>query len=126
MACEESISETAMPAPWRLACRRTNQLPMPASGASITRLGTLSGPSCQGAVRRACVAIGPLCGGLGRSRNIRAPPLFRSSQQAARVYLAIRCAPSLHVHLVDETQPCECQEIVHLVDLLGEGRHQAR
>ena len=30
--------ETARPAPWRRACRRTNQLPIPASGASSTRL----------------------------------------------------------------------------------------
>ena len=36
----ETISETASPAPWRLACRRTNHEPMPASGASTTRLGT--------------------------------------------------------------------------------------
>ena len=34
----ETISETASPAPWRRACRRTNQLPIPASGASRTRL----------------------------------------------------------------------------------------
>ena len=34
----ETISETASPAPWRRACRRTNQLPIPASGASSTRL----------------------------------------------------------------------------------------
>ena len=31
--------ETASPAPKRCACRRTNQLPIPASGASATRLG---------------------------------------------------------------------------------------
>src|SRR5271170_960065 len=60
MACEETISETAMPAPKRLACSRTNQLPMPASGASITRLGTRSVPSCQLSSRRG--VIGPSLG----------------------------------------------------------------
>ena len=40
----ETISETASPAPWRCACRRTNQLPIPASGASRTRFGMLDGP----------------------------------------------------------------------------------
>ena len=34
----ETISETASPAPCRRAWRRTNQLPIPASGASRTRL----------------------------------------------------------------------------------------
>src|SRR4051812_38387204 len=48
MAKLEIISETASPAPKRLACRRTNQLPMPASGASITRLGISTSPIVHG------------------------------------------------------------------------------
>src|SRR5919206_4330681 len=48
MAKLEIISETVRPAPYRLACRRTNQLPMPASGASTTRLGTVTSPSRNG------------------------------------------------------------------------------
>ena len=47
MAKLETISETAIPAPWRLACRRTNQLPIPASGASSTRLGTRDAADVQ-------------------------------------------------------------------------------
>ncbi len=47
MAKLETISETARPAPWRLAWRRTNQLPIPASGASTTRLATGTPPSVQ-------------------------------------------------------------------------------
>src|SRR5215213_3872860 len=50
MAKLETISETASPAPWRLACRRTNQLPIPASGASTTRFGIGIPPSVQGSV----------------------------------------------------------------------------
>src|ERR1700723_3738526 len=61
MAWLETISETAMPAPWRLACRRTNQLPIPASGASSTRLGTYSEPSIQGSVSRGAEDTRPLC-----------------------------------------------------------------
>src|SRR5690348_10877412 len=51
MAWLETISETARPAPNRLACRRTNQLPMPASGASTTRFGMRTPPSVHGSVR---------------------------------------------------------------------------
>ena len=40
----ETISETARPAPWRFAWRRTNQLPIPASGASRTRFGIRTSP----------------------------------------------------------------------------------
>ena len=36
-----------MPAPWRLAWRRTNQLPIPASGASTSRFGIDTPPSVQ-------------------------------------------------------------------------------
>ena len=36
----DTISLNARPAPWRLAWSRTNQLPIPASGASSTRFGT--------------------------------------------------------------------------------------
>ena len=43
----ETISDTTSPAPWRFAWRRTNQLPMPASGASTTRLASLRPPSVQ-------------------------------------------------------------------------------
>src|SRR3954471_5569933 len=44
----DTISLTASPAPWRRACRRTNQFPIPASGASRTRLGTSTGPILNG------------------------------------------------------------------------------
>src|SRR5438270_9295502 len=47
MAKLETISDTASPAPWRLAWRRTNQLPIPARGASTTRLGMGTPPSVQ-------------------------------------------------------------------------------
>ena len=47
----ETISDTARPAPKRLACRRTNQLPMPASGASTTRLGIRTPPISKGSRR---------------------------------------------------------------------------
>src|SRR5882757_6629096 len=50
MAKLETISETASPAPWRLACRRTNQLPIPASGASRTRLAIGTPPISNGSV----------------------------------------------------------------------------
>src|SRR3954447_23999186 len=52
IANDETISDAASPAPWRCACRRTNQLPMPASGASITRFGIVRPPRVQGSVRR--------------------------------------------------------------------------
>src|SRR3954447_10495752 len=51
IACEETISDTVRPAPKRRACRRTHQFPIPASGASTTRLGTVSGPRAQGSFR---------------------------------------------------------------------------
>src|SRR4051794_9966400 len=44
----ETISDTASPAPWRRACMRMNQLPIPASGARITRFGRRTPPSSQG------------------------------------------------------------------------------
>src|SRR5437763_14038090 len=44
----DTISDTAKPAPWRLAWRRTNQLPIPASGASTTRLGSSMPARVQG------------------------------------------------------------------------------
>src|SRR5438309_1995777 len=40
-----------MPAPYRRACRRTNQLPIPASGARTTRLATGTPPIVQLSVR---------------------------------------------------------------------------
>ena len=43
----DTISDTTRPAPWRFAWSRTNQLPMPASGASTTRLASLRPPSVQ-------------------------------------------------------------------------------
>src|SRR4051794_29280938 len=50
IACEETISDTVRPAPKRRACRRTHQFPIPARGASTTRLGTVSGPRAQESV----------------------------------------------------------------------------
>ena len=46
----DTISETARPAPWRLACSRTNHVPMPASGARTTRLGIRTPPMAKGSV----------------------------------------------------------------------------
>src|SRR3954468_9159794 len=46
----DTISETTRPAPWRLAWRRTNQLPMPASGASTTRFAIWTPPRVQESV----------------------------------------------------------------------------
>src|SRR3954471_3765834 len=87
----ETISETASPAPWRLACRRTHQLPMPASGARTTRLGMWTPPSVQESVRR-------------RS----ATPQGYSA-----------------VALVQQPQPGEGEQVVDLVDGLGEGHDRA-
>src|SRR3954453_21816852 len=47
----ETISDTASPAPWRRACMRMNQLPIPASGASSARFGRRATPSPNGSVR---------------------------------------------------------------------------
>src|SRR5436305_13390053 len=60
MAKLETISETTSPAPKRRACRRTNQLPIPASGASTTRLGTGTPPSDQGSFKD--IATSPMVG----------------------------------------------------------------
>src|SRR2546423_14025 len=49
----ETISDTASPAPWRRACMRMNQLPIPASGARIARFGRRTPPSSQGSVIKA-------------------------------------------------------------------------
>src|SRR3954449_5574522 len=57
MAKLEPISETASPAPWRLACRRTNQLPIPARGASRTRLGISTSPIRKGSVSGGCSGV---------------------------------------------------------------------
>src|SRR5690349_6447621 len=46
----DTISETASPAPWRRACMRTNQFPIPASGARIARFGSWTPPSSKGSV----------------------------------------------------------------------------
>src|SRR4051794_24536908 len=46
----ETISDTASPAPWRRACMRMNQLPIPASGARIARFGSSTPPSSNGSV----------------------------------------------------------------------------
>src|SRR3954454_3714076 len=81
----ETISETASPAPWRFACRRTNQLPIPASGASRTRL-----------------AIGT-------------PPISKGSVRAGWA------APLSAVALMNPSQSLQGQQIVDLVDRLGEG-----
>ncbi len=51
----DTISETTSPAPKRFACRRTNQLPMPASGASTTRFSIGTPPSVQGSVSEGTV-----------------------------------------------------------------------
>src|SRR3954471_11227436 len=53
----ETISDTAIPAPWRLACRRTNQLPIPASGASRTRFAIGTPPISKGSVSSGRVAL---------------------------------------------------------------------
>src|SRR6185295_17387683 len=50
-------SETTRPAPWRFACRRTNQLPMPASGASRTRLEISMPPISKGSVSAGCSGV---------------------------------------------------------------------
>ncbi len=128
IACEESISETAMPAPWRLACSRTNQLPMPASGASITRLGTLRGPSCQGSVRRVRVAMSPLLWDrrsypwYSRAVGCRSGRLCVSPAN----FGALGLGRLRRVHLVDEAQSREREQVIDLVDLLGKGHDQAR
>ena len=44
----DTISLTASPAPWRCACRRTNQLPIPASGREQDAVGHLDGPDPNG------------------------------------------------------------------------------
>src|SRR4051794_22600394 len=87
----DTISETTRPAPWRFACRRTNQLPMPASGASTRRFGIRCPPSIQLSVR-------------------------------ARMSL-LRLAP---VALPDDAQAVQREHVVHLVDLLAEGRDHVR
>ena len=46
----ETISDTAIPAPWRRACMRTNQFPIPASGASRTRFSISTPPIENGSV----------------------------------------------------------------------------
>src|SRR3954447_4059861 len=81
----ETISETASPAPWRLACSRTNQLPIPASGASRTRLAR------------------------------RTPPISKGSLSAG-------WRPGVSpVALMDQSQSLQGQQVVDLVDRLGEG-----
>src|SRR5947209_20061089 len=57
MAKLETISDTTRPAPCRLACRRTNQLPIPASGASTTRLGMATPPRRQGSASDRVIGI---------------------------------------------------------------------
>src|ERR1700730_16856413 len=85
-----------MPAPWRSACRRTNQLPIPASGASSTRLRTRKGPS-----EKASVSSG--AGGMPNDvRRLGAG-----------------------VELAEKPQAGEGEEVVDLVDLLGEGHDEA-
>src|ERR1700722_2318087 len=105
MAWLETISETAMPAPWRLACRRTNQLPISASGASSTRLGTCSVPSVQGSVSRGRSVTHPLW----------TAPLATDTHAAAR-------RGGSAVALVDQSQPGQSQEIVDGFDRRGK-RH---
>src|SRR4051812_4667214 len=46
----DTISETASPAPYRFACSRTNQFPIPASGASTRRLGSSCPASVHGSL----------------------------------------------------------------------------
>ena len=62
----ETISETASPAPYRCACRRTNQFPIPASGASSTRLGMSTS-----AMRNGDASGGRLTGSAPRSGSGR-------------------------------------------------------
>src|SRR3954469_11125364 len=47
----DTISDTTRPAPKRFAWRRTNQLPMPASGARTSRFSSSCPPSVQGSFR---------------------------------------------------------------------------
>src|SRR4051794_14858154 len=71
-----------------------NQVPMPASGASSSRLGTVCGPSCHGSVRRA-------------GTPTKVPPVRASGRAVA---------------LVEDAQPAQRQQVVDLVDRAGE-RH---
>src|SRR5213076_2685800 len=91
MAKLETISETASPAPKRCACRRTNQLPMPARGASTTRLGIIRPPRAQESVRR-----------------FDTPTAYSA------------------VALVEQPQPGEREQVVDLVDRVGERHDCAR
>src|SRR5918997_3755432 len=92
----DAISETARPAPCRLACRRTNQFPMPARGASTTRLGIVWPPSTHGSC----------------SERIR--PILK------------RDCPSLGlVALEDQPEAGERQQRVDGVDQLAEGDDRA-
>ena len=93
----ETISETASPAPWRRACRRTNQLPIPASGASTTRLGDVA--DRNGDVR-------------GRSERRR---IARTAVAAWR-----RRSAAIRVRSQINRSPVERQQVVDLVDRLAE------
>src|SRR5271154_58364 len=99
MACEETISDTAMPAPKRFACRRTNQLPIPASGARITRLGTRREPRVQASSRRGAIS----------SIMDRASTTDGRRRGDATSVLAVTC--------VQQAQPGQCQQVVDLLDL---------
>src|SRR5918995_6640597 len=104
MAWLETISLTASPAPYRLACRRTNQLPMPASGASTTRFGIVIPPSSQGSCRLRI-----------RERIFRLP----GEQLVPRARLGRR-TPALRflIALPDQPQALEREQRVDVVDVL--------
>ena len=79
----ETISETASPAPWRCACRRTNQLPIPASGASRTRFGSSTSAIVKGDVRGGWTAarrsaLGARAPGERRAATASGDQTFRS------------------------------------------------
>src|SRR4051812_17149970 len=67
----DTISDTTSPAPCRFAWSRTNQLPIPASGASTTRLASWTPPSSHVSVsERTREKLAPL-GGVERIGAVR-------------------------------------------------------
>ena len=76
----ETISETARPAPCRRAWRRTNQLPIPARGASSTRFETVTSPMRNGVVSGGRVNCSSPRSGAGRAASAGRRPR-RSSRR---------------------------------------------
>src|SRR4051812_27412710 len=100
----ETISDTASPAPWRRAWRRTNQLPMPASGASSTRLEISTPPISNGSVSA------------GWSTPF-APSTDAPGREAEEASVDGDCSIVL---FIDDSQSFEGQEVVDLVNRLAE------